>query len=1179
MVRLRLPLFVLAMAAAAVGVRAQTTVIWGGGFPNDNFGTSSNWVGDMLPLNNGTETLQFTANSDSVLNLDIAANFFGVSAPLDESGGVYTDITGSNSLTIGSGGVSVVSDDENSTPSYLKFDAPVVLSSNQTWSASENPYGSITVNGAITGAYGLTLTGDTVAEMFIFNSGASTFSGGVTLSVTSSDGNFYNNAALVIGVGSTGFGPTSGPVGTGTLTLGDGTTLTTSTSTPLTLDNPLVIGNNTNGNPIVIGGPTNQTNPGATNLTLAGSVLLVPNTVFNPANMDIEIDIGANSKVIFTGNLVGSSSNVCLDFGSTTYVDPIAVVQGNITSVNRLELEDNVSVILDGPTGVSQISGVEDIGTQPMTYLGLGSTTQGSGYSTAGNVTAFLSYLNTSGSETSFSGTLGFDTVSGSTVVYDDPIDLTNFPVDGNFVGLGSATYADLGVDAVITPPGGASGTNYPFGGGGGTLTVASPLTDGPGGRTLTLSAGNAPLTLVLNGTLSYTGGTNVDGGALIFNTPPPSSGYTTLGNGSTGTGYVGIATAVSAPPSGYTTSGNFQAFFSNIFFDGSENVIGIDSLGTTPTVTSTINMSPLGPSVYLGTATSIIYDGPISPNDGGEYMFAGVKGGFMTVESTLSGSNSVVVGLPNPIESFNGQFESVSSVTLSGTNAYTGSTTLNSGYLYVTNSNSLGSGINFLTVPGNSLTGQWAATLATSGGPVSLSNPIQVENLESSGLALNTGSTYLLTLLGNIVDAEGSGSLGIFGPVDLEGANTYSGGTFINVSPTTPITIGSDTGLGASYVNAIGGTFSFTSPAPVLNSEDNSQGVSFDGSTVNFSGSPVIFELQLQDSTINFNGATALINGFYGDIPGSGNVMDLGSGTVLTIDTGYNDEDSGGTYNGLIEGSGSLVVSYSGDSKGSLDLTGANTYSGGTIVENGVAVIASNNSALGTGPVTVTGGAVVTNTGVTLTNPITLSGSVANEAVLAGFGTYTPTSGSITFGAYDGIDPGRAKIGGGGSTNLSIPIPGTLTFGSGTSVTFGQGGAMLFSLTDANGAAGTGYGTVSMPGDALTISATMANPFYIYLATFDPTTNLSGNALNFNSSNSYSWTLVSAGSITGFNANAFSFDLTSFTNPTGIGAFYVSQNGSDLVLNFTPVPEPSTWAMMASGLCALAAAVRRRRR
>jgi autotransporter-associated beta strand protein len=955
-------------------------------------------------------------------------------------------------------------------------------------------------------------------------------------------------------------------VGTGTLTLGDGTKLTTATSSATTLSNALIIGDNTNGQPVVIGGSTNQPNPGSVNLTLAGPVTL------NDA--DLEIDIGNDSEVTFTNNLNGYTSGVCLDFGTPTFADPIVIVQGNITNVSRFDLEDNVSVILDGSSGVSQISGVSDVGTQFLTYLGMGSTSQGTGYSTSGNVTAFISYLNGSGSAANFEGTLGFDTVGGSTVVYNDPIDLTNFPISSSFVGLGSATTAELGSSAVITPPGGVSGTNYPFGGGGGTLTVASPLADVTAGTTLTLAAGNAPLTLVLNGSLTYTGATMVDGGALIFNTTPPTGSFQ-LSDGDTESGYIGAT-----PLSGY--QGSFQSFINRVSLDGVEGVVGFDSIGATQTVSAgTINMASLGSGAYLGTATSAIFDvASITPYSN-QYQFAAVKGGFLTIETVLTdieGPYSVAVGLPTPLESFNGQFESVSSVTLSGVNTYTGTTTLNSGYLYVTNSNSLGAGTNSLVVPGGSITGQWAGTLAASGGPVSLSNPIQIQDLESNGLALNTGSTYTLTLLGNISDVEGEGSLGIFGPVILGGANSYSGGTFVDVSPSTPITVGNDTGFGSGFVNAVGGTFSFTSATPVLNSSDSSLGVSFNGSVATFSGSPVIYNLQLAETTINFNGATALINGFYGDSPGSGNILDLGSGNVLTIDTGYNGENNGGTYHGVIEGPGSLVVTYTGESKGSLDLTGVNTYGGGTTVEDGVAVIASNNSALGTGAVTVTGGAVVTNTGVTVTNPITLNGSVSNEAVIAGFGTFTPTSGSIAISAYDGIDPGRAKIGGGGSNNLSIPIPGALTFGSGTSVTFGQGGAMLFSLTDANGAAGTGYGTVSMPGDTLTISATMANPFYIYLATFDPSTNLSGSALNFSATNAYSWTLVSAGSISGFNANAFSFNLGNFTNSTGIGSFFVSQSGNNLMLNFTPVPEPSTWAMMAGGICALAAAVRRRR-
>jgi hypothetical protein len=198
---------------------------------------------------------------------------------------------------------------------------------------------------------------------------------------------------------------------------------------------------------------------------------------------------------------------------------------------------------------------------------------------------------------------------------------------------------------------------------------------------------------------------------------------------------------------------------------------------------------------------------------------------------------------------------------------------------------------------------------------------------------------------------------------------------------------------------------------------------------------------------------------------------------------------------------------------------------------------------------------------GATITNGLTL----VPGGTLSGSGTFSP--------------PGGVAFAGGSTVMPGSPFGGqyvsTLTFG--TPVTFGTGGIYAFSVATAAGVAGVDYSTINMAG-ALTITSTPATPFVVTVTSIDP---ISGNPglANFNSSLSYTWTLVTAGSIAGFSANDFSVTTTAFQNAFGSGVFSVGEAGNMLTLNFTPVPEPSTWMLMAAGLATGAASLRRRRR
>jgi hypothetical protein len=1120
----------LALVAAVAGSKAQD--VWGGGFPNDNINVASNWVGGVLPpgYTSGSDILEFNDSSGSDLRVNVASiNFAGIQLT-DNGNGVDANIYGTSALSIGGSGITLSPIDSDSAD--ITISAPVTLTSTQTWNASTN--GDFLISGLVTGTGPLLLSGGS-GDYFEFDNGANSFSGGVTLTGA---GSF-----LIPGASGT-------PFGTGTLSLGDGVTLQPPGGVAISLANNVTFGDGTGTGFVNLGGASfSGFNP--TSITFTGNMTFNENLT---ANTDSELDLEPNTSVVFTGTLDGGVPGICLDLGTLgtgrgAVIDAQGVFGSNLS---RVDLEDDISLILDGTPGPQTVH-LSNIGTSTNTYLGLGA-------SYIGSVGVFLagSQIN----QSNFQGTLGFDNTSGGTSTFFDAIDMTGFNPDSGLVGLGSTSKAIL--TGMITPPlglGQSTGTPYTFGGGGGHLQVTSALIDSTymaadEPNPLWLAPGNAPLTLQLSGALSYSGGTYVDGAALVFDTHLPMTGLIYVGERKSTPGYVGVTTNSQFVFDGSGGAGTHPQDFIAMIDTNSSGVVGFEGGGT---VSDPIDIHTL-PNMYLGTSSSVTYSGAITPS-GTTLMFAGVKGGAVTVNSISlqSGSmDSVVVGLPTPIESYG----SVSSVTIAGANYYSGGTTLNSGYLYVSNFNSLGSGP--VTVVGPTTGTDDVVGLVPTSGGASIPNNIVLQN---NGTQFNKqGSSDLLTLTG-VISSTIPGSIFVDGPVEFDGVNTFSGGVTVNG---TTLTLGNNNAVSsASYLQAFtGSTINFTALANTPYVQD----LSLTGSVVNYSpGSPLIGQLYMANgSQVNFAaGSTPTIDFLNSDSPTDGNTINLGTSAILTLNL-VSDPD----YHGQIVGmpaSGIVLES------GTLNLIGSNTSFNGTVtVQTNAELIASNNSALGLGPVTVqANGTLIANTGVTLSNALTFT----DGGTLAGFGTFSPGAAiSIQNGSF--LIPGSATLTG-ETGPPSIPVQGTLAFGASTPLTFGTGGILKFSLVDANGAAGAGYSTVNANG-GLNITATSGSPFDIQIYSFAPGTTAinATNAMNFSTSAGYSWTLVSSPTaITGFNANDFTFDTSNFFNGVGAGGFYVTDTGNDLVLNFSPVPEPSTWVLLGCGAATVGVLSWRRRK
>jgi len=240
---------------------------------------------------------------------------------------------------------------------------------------------------------------------------------------------------------------------------------------------------------------------------------------------------------------------------------------------------------------------------------------------------------------------------------------------------------------------------------------------------------------------------------------------------------------------------------------------------------------------------------------------------------------------------------------------------------------------------------------------------------------------------------------------------------------------------------------------------------------------------------------ADLLVTNTAGHLVFSGTTLDLKNQT-MTVKGGGHTVISGGLTDST--GSGKLTKTGSGTNT----ITGANTYVGATTVSAGLMVYNGTN----------TGSAVTIASGATLKGVGSLGSTTVNGTIAPG--------GSI----------GEIR-----TSALTLPAGGTYTVEMG----------------DVDGSAGSDWDLINVNagGGTVTISASSGSEFTIALD--------DSGISNFDNTSNYSWKIIDAATLSGFDATDFTIDEAAWSSAKGNGSFSLADVSGDLVLKFL-VAEPA---------------------
>ena len=821
--------------------------------------------------------------------------------------------------------------------------------------------------------------------------------------------------------------------------------------------------------------------------TVAGGV-----TVANLAALELSnnITVGAEALSI-NGAGIGGTGALRNVHGTNTYGGAItfataATIEADAnTQLNLTNMSGNVLKTFDGPGNIvanGVIAGTTVTKTGTGTLI-LAAANTFNGALTVQSGTLSIGAINNNNT----AGTLGQSTVAvilgatgGSTGELLYTGGTTNSTKTFSMAAGGSGAFNVSNSATALTLSGVITNTGTLVKRGAGTLILSGANTYS-GGTTInegTLAIGSA------NERLANTGAVTVDGASAVFDigTFSEAVGAVTLTDGSitgssgtlTGTSYAVQNGSISAILAGGATVTMTKTGAGTVTLSGANTYSGATTIGGGTLSVSADN--------NLGSAPGAATSGQLTMSNGGTLAVTtgftlnsnrgialGAGGGVFDVASGQALSYGGIIAGANTLTK-NG----LGTLTLSGASAYA-NTTVNAGTLNINNANALGNLAGTLTL------GDGVTINNTSGGTITVLNQKSISigsslnflgsdslNLGVGTVTFSTNTTIdvaanVLRFDGDVLGSglgltkTGAGTLEFHG---LTGSNSYTGNTFINggklfLSGTsvfggttnTTVTVASNAFLEIGTSASVGNVTVVSRPDGWINNATNviTADIVYDQSGT------------LTANNANYNGTTTIESGvtistaedFFGVVPTNAVAdriilqdnatlqatatfdIEANQGVQLTSGTGTISSAGASTalfVNSVVSGSGELRKTGSGN----IRLLGTNTYTGGTVIDQGIIGIVSDAS-LGdvSGRLKLNGGSVVA--AQTISGP-TNSGTTidASRDLVLGNGTTSGLQAQTGLNlTYNGV---ITEEGAGAAANVFIgtagPRAGTVTLG-----------------------------------------------------------------------------------------------------------------------------------------------------